>query len=106
MMAGGKHSFGAGGYFESGVDELLPISMELKNEHRKLAVAMAIVMDRSGSMSAGVAGAGGGAGGRPMTKMDLGPNHDLPHFGRRGRNEEIDAKRKRTISRLRRISTF
>lgn len=34
-----------------------------------------------------------------MTKMDLGPNHDLPHFGRRGRNEEIDAKRKRTISR-------
>ena len=51
MMAGGKYSFGSGGYYESAVDSLLPVSMELKSEHRKLAVAMAIVMDRSGSMS-------------------------------------------------------
>ncbi|MCB1229999.1 MAG: VWA domain-containing protein [Verrucomicrobiae bacterium] len=50
LMAGGKHSFGAGGYYESSVDPLLPVTMELKSEHRKLAVAMAIVMDRSGSM--------------------------------------------------------
>jgi len=71
LMVGGKHSFGAGGYFESAVDPLLPVSMELKNEHRKLAVAMAIVMDRSGSMGASV---GGGAGGKSMTKMDL-ANH-------------------------------
>lgn len=51
MMAGGKQSFGSGGYYESSIDPLLPVSMELKSEHRKLAVAMAIVMDRSGSMS-------------------------------------------------------
>ena len=51
LMGGGKYSFGSGGYFESAVDPLLPVSMELKSEHRKLAVAMAIVMDRSGSMS-------------------------------------------------------
>lgn len=50
LMAGGKHSFAAGGYFESPLDALLPVSMELKQEHRKLVVAMAIVMDRSGSM--------------------------------------------------------
>ncbi len=50
LMAGGNYSFGAGGYFESAIDPLLPVSMELKSEHRKLAVAMAIVMDRSGSM--------------------------------------------------------
>jgi hypothetical protein len=37
--------------------------MELKSEHRKLAVALAIVIDRSGSMSVGV---GGG-----KTKIDL-----------------------------------
>ena len=37
--------------------------MELKSEHRKLAVALAIAMDRSGSMSVGI---GGG-----KTKMDL-----------------------------------
>ncbi|MBK1831520.1 VWA domain-containing protein [Verrucomicrobiaceae bacterium R5-34] len=63
MMVGGKQSFGSGGYFQSPIDPLLPVSMELKNEHRKLAVAMAIVMDRSGSMSMS-AGAG-------KSKMDL-----------------------------------
>ncbi len=69
MMAGGKQSFGSGGYFQSSVDALLPISMELKSEHRKLSVAMSIVMDRSGSMGMGVPGAA--AGGKGMTKMDL-----------------------------------
>ncbi len=63
MMAGGAHSFGSGGYFQSPLDALLPVSMELKSEHRKLAVALALVMDRSGSMAVGV-----GAG---KTKMDL-----------------------------------
>ena len=63
MMVGGKQSFGSGGYFQSAIDNLLPVSMELKNEHRKLSVAMAVVMDRSGSMSMS---AGGG-----KSKMDL-----------------------------------
>jgi uncharacterized membrane protein len=51
LMAGGHRSFGSGGYYESAVDPLLPVSLELKSEHRKLGVAMAIVMDRSGSMA-------------------------------------------------------
>jgi hypothetical protein len=38
--------------------------MELRHEHRKLAVAMAIVMDRSGSMAVGLPGSG-------KVKMDL-----------------------------------
>lgn len=63
-MLGGKHSFGSGGYFGSEIDEILPVSIELKDDHKKLAVAMAIVLDRSGSMSMQV---GGG-----LTKMDLG----------------------------------
>ena len=67
LMVGGKRSFGSGGYFQSPVDPLLPVSMELKMEHRKLAVAMAVVLDRSGSMSMTV----GGAGGRAVSKMDL-----------------------------------
>lgn len=66
LMVGGKRSFGSGGYYSSKVDELLPVSMELKKEHRQLAVAMSIVMDRSGSMGAGVS-----SGGKRMTKMDL-----------------------------------
>lgn len=63
LMAGGTNSFGSGGYFSSAIDPLLPVSMELRKEHRKLAVAMSIVLDRSGSMAAS---AGGG-----LRKMDL-----------------------------------
>jgi len=70
MMIGGKHSFGSGGYFESSIDPLLPISMELKNDHRKLAVAMAIVMDRSGSMGATVPSPAG----KQISKMQLANN--------------------------------
>lgn len=65
LMIGGKHSFGSGGYFRSSIDPLLPVSMELKNEHRKLSVALAVVLDRSGSMSVNVSGGGN------ATKMDL-----------------------------------
>lgn len=67
LMVGGKHAFGSGGYFQSAIDPLLPVSMELKNDHRKLVVAMAIVLDRSGSMAAAVPGPGGGQ----ITKMDM-----------------------------------
>lgn len=63
-MIGGKQSFAAGGYFGSPVEPLLPVSMELKQEHRKLSVAMAIVLDRSGSMAVSVPGSS-------MKKMDL-----------------------------------
>ncbi len=63
-MIGGKTSFAAGGWFGSPVEPLLPVSMELKQEHRKLAVAMAIVMDRSGSMAMTVPGT-------TLQKMDL-----------------------------------
>ncbi|MBK1834744.1 vWA domain-containing protein [Roseibacillus ishigakijimensis] len=69
LMAGGKQSFGAGGYFQSALDELLPVSMELKNEHRKLSVAMAVIIDRSGSMAMTVPAAG-----KPVTKMQLANN--------------------------------
>lgn len=63
LMVGGENSFGSGGYFQSPVDPLLPVAMELKKEQRKVATALAIAMDRSGSMSMS-AGAG-------LTKMDL-----------------------------------
>ena len=63
LMAGGRYSFGSGGYFQSPIDDVLPVSMELRQEHRKLSVAMAIAMDRSGSMGAPV--------GEGLTKMDL-----------------------------------
>ncbi|MGH9940297.1 MAG: VWA domain-containing protein, partial [Blastocatellia bacterium] len=63
MMTGGKRSYGPGGYFKSPLEPVLPVSMELRLEHRKLALAIVVAMDRSGSMAAPV---GGG-----RTKMDL-----------------------------------
>ena len=63
MLTGGEQSFGNGGYYKSPLEEVLPVSMELREEHRKLRVAIAVVLDQSGSMSAPV------EGGR--TKMDL-----------------------------------
>ncbi|HTF90831.1 MAG TPA: VWA domain-containing protein [Planctomycetota bacterium] len=51
LITGGKASFGLGGYHKSAIDELLPVSLEMRQERRKQGIAMAIVMDRSGSMS-------------------------------------------------------
>jgi len=63
MMTGGKRSYGPGGYFKSALDPILPVSMELRSEHRKLSLSICIVLDRSGSMAMS---AGGG-----RTKMDM-----------------------------------
>lgn len=63
MMTGGRRSFGPGGYFRSPLEDVLPVSMELRQEHRKVALAMVVALDRSGSMAVAV------EGGR--TKMDL-----------------------------------
>lgn len=67
LMLGGGNSFGSGGWFDSPLDPVLPVSMELKEEHRKLQLALSIALDRSGSMSAQVAGAGGA----PVQKIQL-----------------------------------
>ena len=63
LLTGGGGSFGVGGYFKSAIDPYLPVSMEIKNEHRKLSLAMAVALDRSGSMAMPV--------GDGRQKMDL-----------------------------------
>lgn len=55
LMTGGRASFGIGGYHLSPLDEVLPVSMEMRQETRKIGVAMAIALDRSGSMAVEVA---------------------------------------------------
>jgi Mg-chelatase subunit ChlD len=63
MMTGGRTSYGTGGYYKSPLEDILPVTMELRNEHRKLALAIVVVLDRSGSMAIPVSGG--------MKKMDL-----------------------------------
>jgi hypothetical protein len=62
VLTGGQRSYGTGGYYKSPLEPILPVSMELRNEHRKLSLAIVVTLDRSGSMSVVV-------NGRP--KMDL-----------------------------------
>jgi len=63
MVTGGMNAYGPGGYFRSPLEPVLPVSMELRNEHRKMRLAMVIVLDRSGSMAV--------EAGHGHTKMDL-----------------------------------
>jgi Mg-chelatase subunit ChlD len=50
-MTGGQKSYGPGGYFKSPLERVMPVSMELRREHRKLSVAVVVALDRSGSMA-------------------------------------------------------
>ena len=63
VMTGGEKSYAPGGYYKSPLESLLPVSMERRNEIRKLQTAIVVTLDRSGSMGMDV---GGG-----KTKMDL-----------------------------------
>ncbi len=63
LLTGGKNSYGTGGYYQSPLEAALPVSLELRSEHRKLSLALMVVLDRSGSMAAPVRG--------DRTKMDL-----------------------------------
>lgn len=63
MLTGGKDSYGPGGYYKSPLEPILPVSMELRREHRKMSLAIVVALDRSGSMAMTV------PGGR--MKMDL-----------------------------------
>jgi Mg-chelatase subunit ChlD len=62
-MTGGQKSYGPGGYFKSPLERVMPVSMEMRREHRKLSLAVVVALDRSGSMAMS---AGGG-----REKIDL-----------------------------------
>ena len=50
MMTGGKSSYAVGGYYRSEIEEVLPVTLEQRNEVRKGTNAVVVVLDRSGSM--------------------------------------------------------
>ncbi|MBM7706033.1 uncharacterized protein with von Willebrand factor type A (vWA) domain [Chryseomicrobium aureum] len=53
MMVGGETSFGLGGYFQTPIEKLLPVEMDVKGKHQLPSLALMIVLDRSGSMMGG-----------------------------------------------------
>ena len=62
LMLGGENSFGVGGYYRTPIEQLLPVRMEHHDRQDVPSVALLVVLDRSGSMTALVQG---------QTKMSL-----------------------------------
>ena len=50
LAIGGENSFGAGGYARTPLDDLLPVRSTFEKEKEKPSLAIALVIDRSGSM--------------------------------------------------------
>ncbi len=51
IMAGGENSFGAGGYTGSRLEKLLPVRFDTEKKRDQPGLALALVIDRSGSMT-------------------------------------------------------
>jgi uncharacterized membrane protein len=50
VVIGGPNSYGVGGYFQTPLEETLPVEMRIKDEKRIPRLLMVYVIDRSGSM--------------------------------------------------------
>jgi uncharacterized membrane protein len=56
MLLGGENSFGVGGYFRTPIEQMLPVRMEHNDREELPTVALLVVLDRSGSMTAQAGG--------------------------------------------------
>ena len=51
VMTGGPSAFGAGGYSGTGIERAMPVYMDVRGRGRQPRVALALVIDKSGSMA-------------------------------------------------------
>lgn len=51
-MIGGEQSFGAGGFFDTPIEQVLPVDMSIRKTKVLPSLSVVIVMDKSGSMAA------------------------------------------------------
>lgn len=51
VMIGGMNSFGVGGYYRTPVEEVLPVKLKAPDQEEFQSSALALVIDRSGSMA-------------------------------------------------------
>lgn len=56
VVSGGAEAYALGGYFKTPLEDMLPVDMELKTEGETPDLAMVMIIDRSGSMTAGTYG--------------------------------------------------
>lgn len=50
LMIGGSRSFGVGGYYRTPIEEILPVKIKAPDTQMQHSTALALVVDRSGSM--------------------------------------------------------
>lgn len=50
VMIGGDQSFGPGGYYKTIVEQVLPVSLDVRQKKHFPSLALALVLDKSGSM--------------------------------------------------------
>ncbi len=62
IMIGGEHSFGIGGYYQTPVEDALPVYMDVRRKRKLPGLAMELVIDKSSSMGGTMLG---------CSKMDL-----------------------------------
>ena len=53
LVSGGDNSYGLGGYYDTLLEEMLPVHVDVKSKEEKPNLGMILVIDKSGSMSAG-----------------------------------------------------
>lgn len=51
VMIGGDESFGPGGYYKTPIEETLPVSLDVRQKKHLPSLALALVIDKSGSMA-------------------------------------------------------
>ncbi len=51
VVVGGEHAYAPGGYFQTPLEEMLPVEMQLKDQERLPQMTVVYVLDRSGSMA-------------------------------------------------------
>lgn len=51
VMIGGMNSFGVGGYYRTPIEEVLPVKLKAPDQEESQSSALALVIDRSGSMA-------------------------------------------------------
>lgn len=56
VVSGGENSFALGGYYQTPLEEILPVDMEMKVEGEVPSLGLMLVIDKSGSMDSGLYG--------------------------------------------------
>jgi Mg-chelatase subunit ChlD len=60
VVIGGEESYGPGGYFQTPLEETLPVEMTIQDQQRLPGMSLILIIDKSGSMADGGTPLGGG----------------------------------------------